>query len=50
MYIVVRALNGLKSSGAVFRAFLAEILDEMIFKSILADTDIWYREAITSTY
>ena len=45
IFIIVRALYGLKSSGAAFRAFLAERLDEMGFKSSLADPDVWFREA-----
>ena len=45
VYIVVRALYGLKSYGAAFRAFLAEILDEMGFKTSVTDPGVWYREA-----
>ena len=41
--IITRALYGLKSSGAAFRAFLAERLDEMGFKSSKADPDVWMR-------
>ena len=48
MYIVVRALNGLRSSGAVFRELLAKRLDEMGFKSSVADPNVWYREATKS--
>ena len=48
VYIVVRALYGFKSSGAVFRAFIVERLDEMGFKSIVADPDVWYREDTNS--
>lgn len=43
--IVRRALYGLKSSGASFRAFLAERLDEIGFKSSIADPDVWMRKA-----
>ena len=46
VYIVVRALYGLKSSGAAFRAFLAERLDDMGFKSTNIDPDVWIRPAV----
>ena len=42
-FIIVKALYGLKSSGAAFRAFLAERLDEMGFKSSIGDPDVWMR-------
>ena len=45
MFIVVVVLYGLKSSGSVLRAFLAEQLDEMGFNSSIADTDLWIRPA-----
>ena len=44
--IVVRALYGLKSSGAAFRSFLAEHLHDIGYKSSLADPDVWMRAAI----
>ena len=44
--IVNKALYGLKSSGASFRYFLAERLDDMGFKSSMADPDVWIRPAI----
>ena len=44
--IVVRALYGLKSAGAAFRAFLAKKLDEMQFKPTISDPDVWFRPAI----
>ena len=44
--IIERALYGLKSSGAAFRAFLAETLDEIGFKSSHADPDGWMRPAV----
>lgn len=44
--VVEKALYGLKSSGAAFRAFLAETIDSMGFKSSMADPDIWLRPAI----
>ena len=45
-FIVVRALYGLKSAGASFRAFVASKLDEMGFKSCPADPDVWMRPAV----
>jgi len=44
--IVVRALYGLKSSGAAFRAFLAKHLSDIGFAPTLADADVWMRPAI----
>jgi hypothetical protein len=41
----VRALYGLKSSGAAWRAHLAGTLQSLGFISSLADPDVWYREA-----
>ena len=38
-------MYGLKSSGAAFRAFLNERLDNMGFKSSIAYPDIWIRPA-----
>ena len=38
--IIGKALYGLKSSGAAFRAFLAETFDNMGFTSSIADPDI----------
>ena len=43
--IIEKALYGLKSSGAAFRAFLAETFDNMGFTSSVADPDIWMRPA-----
>ena len=48
VFIVVRALYGLKISGAAFRAFLAERLDDMGFKSSIADPGVWMREDMKS--
>ena len=45
IFVVVRALYGLKSSGAPFRAFLAERLNNMGFKSSVKYPDVWYRDA-----
>ena len=44
--IIVRALYGLKSSGAAWRSHLAETLHGMNFTSSLADPDVWYRAAV----
>ena len=44
--IIVRALYGLKSSGAAFRSFLAETLDGLGYKPSYADPDVWMRPAI----
>ena len=43
VFIVVRALCGLKSSSAAFGAFIAERLDNMVFKSSIVDPDVWMR-------
>ncbi len=43
--LVVRALYGLKSSGAAFRALLAETLHELGYKPTKADPDVWIRPA-----
>jgi hypothetical protein len=48
IYIVARALYGLKSAGASFRSFTAKCLDGMGFKSCPADPDVWMRVAIKS--
>ena len=45
---MVRALYGIKSSGAAFEAFLADILDHMGFKLTIADPNIWTRESTKS--
>ena len=44
--VIVRALYGLKSSGAAWRNHFAEVLVEMGFISSLADPDVWYRPAV----
>lgn len=41
--IIVRALYGLKSAGAAFRAHLAATLDDMSFSPSHADPDVWLR-------
>ena len=45
VFLIVRALYGLKSSGAAFRAFLAERINEMGFISSQVDPDVWLRPA-----
>ena len=45
VFIVVRALYGLKSASAAFRSFMAKRLDELDFKSSIADPDVWLRPA-----
>ena len=44
--IVVRAWYGLKSSGAAFRAFLAETLRDLGYIPSQADPDVWMRPTI----
>jgi hypothetical protein len=44
--LIVRALYGLKSSGAAWRAHLANTLHSMGFTSSLADPDVWFRAAV----
>ena len=43
---IVKALYGLKSSGAAFRAHLAEQLDVIGFRSSIADLDVWMCPAV----
>ena len=43
---IVKALYGLKSSGAAFREHLARRLDEIGFWSSIADPDVWMRPAV----
>ena len=47
--LLVRALYGLKSSGAAFRAFCAEQLDKMNFHSSTGDPDVWMRPTISDS-
>ncbi len=47
--VVRKALQGLKSSGAGFRAFFAEKLDDIGFRSSIADPDVWMRPATKNT-
>jgi hypothetical protein len=44
--IIKKALYGLKSSDAAFRAHLAETLDAMGYKPSYADPDVWLRPAV----
>ena len=48
VFIVVRALYGLKSASAAFRSFIAKKLDEIGFNSSPADPDVWLRPVIKS--
>lgn len=42
--IIVRALYGLKSSGKQWRSMFSDkLMNEMGFKSCLADPDVWYK-------
>jgi hypothetical protein len=43
--LIKKALYGLKSSGAAFRAFLAETLDAMGYLPSYADLDVWMQPA-----
>jgi hypothetical protein len=43
--IIVRALYGLKSSGAAWHAKLSETLHSLGFKPSLADADVWIKPA-----
>jgi hypothetical protein len=42
---IVRALHGLKSAGASWRATLAQALHDIGFVSTIADPDVWIRPA-----
>ena len=44
--LVIKALYGLRSSGAAFRALLAETLDKLGYKPSYADADVWLRPAV----
>ncbi len=43
--LIMRALYGLKSSGAAWRAHLANTLHQLGFSLCLADPDVWYHPA-----
>jgi hypothetical protein len=42
---IVRALYGLKSSGAAWHSHLAETMSALGYKSCKADADVWFRPA-----
>ncbi len=44
--VIVKALYGLKSSGAAWRAHLAQVLHDLGYKSSLADPNVWYRAEV----
>jgi hypothetical protein len=44
--IIVRALYGLKSAGAAFRAHLASFMRLMGYTSCKADPDLWMKEEL----
>ena len=44
--LIVRALYGLKSSGAAFRSFLADHLWDIGYRPSRADSDVWMRPAV----
>ena len=44
--IIVRALYGLKSAGAAFRAHLASFMRQMGYSSCKADPDLWMKEEL----
>ena len=48
IFVVVRALYGLKSASAAFRSFMAKKLVELDFRSSIADPDVWMRPAVKS--
>ena len=45
-FLVVRDLYGLKSASAEFQAYMADKLDEMGFKSSVADLEVWMMPAV----
>ena len=44
--LIVRALYGLKSSGAAFRSLLAETLSDLGYQPSYADPDVWMKPAV----
>ena len=44
--IIRKALYGLKSSGAAYRAHLEEMLHDIGFKPMKADPDVWIRPVV----
>jgi hypothetical protein len=47
--IIVRALYGLKSSGAAWCSLFASTLSDLEFTSCLADPDVWIQDAVKPT-
>jgi len=46
--VIVKALYGLKSSGAAWHNMLSSTLHDLGFKSSLADADVWMRPNVKS--
>ncbi len=46
LIVIVRALDGFKSSGAAWCSHLANALQIMVFRSKLADPDVWMHPAV----
>ena len=46
VFIVKKALYGLKSAGAAFRSLLADTLVDMGYRPTKADPDVWIRPAV----
>ena len=46
LMLVKRALYGLKSSGAAFHSYLAEVLYNLGYTPSSGDADVWLRRAI----
>jgi hypothetical protein len=44
--LIVRALYGLKSSGAAWHAHLAQTMSDLKFRPCMADPDVWLRPAV----
>ena len=48
VFLIKKALYGLKSAGAAFRALLAETLHDIGYTPTKADPDVWLRPALKS--
>jgi hypothetical protein len=48
IFLVRKALYGLKSAGAAFRSLLADTLSDTGYKPTKADPDVWIRPAVKS--
>jgi hypothetical protein len=46
LLIIRKALYGLKSSGAAYRAHFAETMTDLGFKPCYADNDVWMKPSI----